>query len=101
MTKTWVFSLSAIFEMTENTGLSRNSFISVKNTANIQKLQYSYFAIVKKGLASWKFNRVVIDDVHARYAMKELSMDDMEWVNAAGYSNDPGKKRRELEEGKQ
>ena len=43
----------------------------------------------------------VIDDVHARYAMKELSMDDMEWVNAAGYSNDPGKKRRKLEEGKQ
>ena len=43
----------------------------------------------------------VIDDVHARYAMKELNMDDMEWVNAAGYSDDPGKKRRELEEGKQ
>ena len=43
----------------------------------------------------------VIDDVHARYAMKELSMDDMEWVNAAGYSNDPGKKRQKLEEGKQ
>ena len=30
----------------------------------------------------------VIDDVHARYAKKELSMDDMEWVNAAGYGNE-------------
>ena len=43
----------------------------------------------------------VIDDVHARYAMKELNMDDMEWVSAAGDSNDPGKKRRKLEEEKQ
>ena len=43
----------------------------------------------------------MIDDVHARYAMKELNMDDMEWVNAAGYSDDPGKKRQKLEEGKQ
>ena len=43
----------------------------------------------------------VIDDVHARYAMKELDMDDMEWVSAAGCGNDPGKKRHELEEGKQ
>ena len=43
----------------------------------------------------------VIDDVHARYAMKELNMDDMEWVNAAGYSNYPVKKRQKLEEGKQ
>ena len=43
----------------------------------------------------------VIDDVHARYARKELSMEDMEWVSAAGYSNDPEKKRVKLEEGKQ
>jgi hypothetical protein len=42
----------------------------------------------------------VIDDVHARYARKELSMEDMEWVSAAGYSNDPEKKRLKLEEGK-
>ncbi|MER1992963.1 MAG: hypothetical protein ABS897_02955 [Eubacteriales bacterium] len=42
----------------------------------------------------------VIDDVHARYAKKELSMDDMEWVNAAGYANDLEKKRLKLEEGK-
>ena len=26
----------------------------------------------------------VIDSVHARYAVKELSLDDMEWVAAAG-----------------
>ena len=43
----------------------------------------------------------VIDDVHARYARKELSMEDMEWVSAAGDSNDPEKKRVKLEEGKQ
>ena len=43
----------------------------------------------------------VIDDVHSRYAMRELDMDDMEWVNAAGCSTDPGKKRRKPEEGKQ
>ncbi len=42
----------------------------------------------------------VIDDVHARYAMKELSMDDMEWVNAAGYGHELEKKRLKLEEGK-
>lgn len=42
----------------------------------------------------------VIDDVHARYARKELSLEDMEWVSAAGYSNDPEKKRLKLEEGK-
>ena len=42
----------------------------------------------------------VIDDVHARYARRELDLDDMEWVNAAGYSNDPDKKRLKLEEGK-
>ena len=42
----------------------------------------------------------VIDDVHARYAVRELDMDDMAWVNAAG-SSDPEKKRRKLEEGKE
>ena len=26
----------------------------------------------------------VIDSVHSRYAVRELSMDEMEWVNAAG-----------------
>ena len=26
----------------------------------------------------------VIDSVHSRYAVKELSLDEMEWVNAAG-----------------
>jgi len=26
----------------------------------------------------------VIDSVHSRYAVQELSMDEMEWVNAAG-----------------
>ena len=26
----------------------------------------------------------VIDSVHARYAVKELSLDEMEWVAAAG-----------------
>lgn len=43
----------------------------------------------------------VIDDVHARYAKKELSMDDMEWVNAAGCSNAPERKCLKPEEGKQ
>jgi len=33
----------------------------------------------------------VIDSVHARYAKKELSLDDMEWVSAAG-TPDPEKK---------
>ena len=28
----------------------------------------------------------VIDSVHSRYAVRELSMDEMEWVNAAGVS---------------
>ena len=40
----------------------------------------------------------VIDDVHARYAKKELSMDDMEWVNAAG--DHSAKKPLKPEEGK-
>ncbi len=26
----------------------------------------------------------VIDSVHSRYAVRELNMDEMEWVNAAG-----------------
>ena len=26
----------------------------------------------------------VIDSVHSRYTVRELSLDDMEWVNAAG-----------------
>ena len=43
----------------------------------------------------------VIDDVHSRYAKRELDMDDMEWVNAAGSSDSPEKKRMKLEEGKQ
>ncbi len=28
--------------------------------------------------------RSVIDSVHARYSVRELSMDEMSWVNAAG-----------------
>lgn len=43
----------------------------------------------------------LIDDVHSRYAMRELDMDDMVRVNAAGCSDDPEKKRLKLEEGKQ
>ena len=43
----------------------------------------------------------VIDDVHARYAKRELDMDDMEWVNAAGSIDGPEQKRLKLEEGKQ
>ena len=41
----------------------------------------------------------VIDDVHARYAMRELDLDDMEWVNAAG--DQSVKKPLKPEEGKQ
>ena len=38
----------------------------------------------------------VIDSVHSRYAMKELSLDDMEWVAAAGTpENNP--KEKDLE----
>jgi len=29
----------------------------------------------------------VIDSVHSRYPVRELDMDDMEWVNAAGTPN--------------
>ncbi len=28
--------------------------------------------------------RAVIDSVHSRYAVRELSLDEMEWVSAAG-----------------
>ena len=34
----------------------------------------------------------VIDSVHSRYAIRELSMDDMEWVSAAGTPVSPRKK---------
>lgn len=39
----------------------------------------------------------VIDSVHARYAVKELSMDEMEWVAAAGIpeSKPEGKNRKD------
>ena len=43
----------------------------------------------------------VIDDVHSRYALKELDLDDMEWVSAAGSIDNPENKRRKLEEEKQ
>ena len=33
----------------------------------------------------------VIDTVHARYRAKELTLDDMEWVNAAGEPTPPVK----------
>ena len=42
----------------------------------------------------------VIDEVHSRYAVRELDTEDMEWVNAAGSSDSPEKKRMKLEEGK-
>ena len=34
----------------------------------------------------------VIDSVHARYAARELSMDEMEWVSAAGIPDHPVQK---------
>ena len=35
----------------------------------------------------------VIDSVHARYAVRELSLDEMDWVAAAGTPDQkPGKK---------
>jgi len=43
----------------------------------------------------------VIDDVHSRYAIKELDLDDMEWVSAAGCHDNPDGKRLTLGEGKQ
>ena len=33
----------------------------------------------------------VIDSVHSRYAVKELSLDEMEWVSAAGEPQPPVK----------
>ena len=44
--------------------------------------------------------RQIIDSTHARCRVKALSLDDMEWVNAAGYGNELEKKRLKLEEGK-
>ena len=41
----------------------------------------------------------VIDAVHARYARRELDLDDMEWVNAAG--SPEVQLRRNAKEGKQ
>ena len=35
------------------------------------------------------------------HAVRELTPDDLERVNGAGYSDGPEKKRRKLEEGKQ
>ncbi len=34
----------------------------------------------------------VIDSVHSRYAVRELSLDEMEWVSAAGEPTPPVKK---------
>ena len=31
----------------------------------------------------------VIDSVHARYASRELNLEEMEWVNAAGTPHQP------------
>ena len=36
----------------------------------------------------------VIDSVHERYARRELSMDDMEMVNAAGVTEIPDKLKK-------
>ena len=37
----------------------------------------------------------VIDSVHARYAVRELDLDDLEWVSAAGIvEKDPRKEDR-------
>jgi len=33
----------------------------------------------------------VIDSVHSRYAVRELSLDEMEWINAAGEPHPPVK----------
>ncbi len=41
----------------------------------------------------------VIDSVHARYAVRELSIDEMEWVNAAG-TPDRAPDKRKPEKGK-
>ena len=37
----------------------------------------------------------VIDSVHSRYAVRELSMDEMEFVSAAGTPDTPKKKEQE------
>ena len=37
----------------------------------------------------------VIDSVHARYAVRELSLDDMEFVAAAGVPEIPDKTRKQ------
>ena len=36
----------------------------------------------------------VINSVHSRYAVKELSLDEMEWVSAAGTPGQNGKKEK-------
>ena len=41
----------------------------------------------------------VIDSVHARYTVRELSMDEMEWVSAAGTPNRVSDKK-DTEKGK-
>ncbi len=35
----------------------------------------------------------VIDSVHAKYAMRELALDDLEMVNAAGVAELPDKRK--------
>ena len=37
----------------------------------------------------------VIDSVHARYAVRELSLDDMEFVAAAGVPETPDRTRKQ------
>ena len=39
--------------------------------------------------------QLIIDSVHARYGVKELSMDEMEFVSAAGTPDTPKKKEQE------
>jgi len=41
--------------------------------------------------------QLIIDSVHARYGVKELSMDEMEFVSAAGTPDTPQKKEQEKE----
>ena len=41
---------------------------------------------------------LLIDSVHARYGMRELSMEDMELVNAAGVTDLPENKRKKEQE---
>ncbi len=42
--------------------------------------------------------QLIIDSVHARYGVKELSLDDMEFVAAAGDPNASKKKGQEKKE---